>query len=121
MIGASTVKHLTASILAATGIAATFLAAPSATAADQRPCVSKVEFQSVSSVPKHELEARWEVAGLGRRGQVLGLDGTAWQITKYPRCGYSTDEAWYGVNYRHGVAFGVTSWRAASATPHGHP
>lgn len=61
---------------------------------DHRPCVSKREFNSLHIQTKAEVEARWEVVGLGRR--TLTPLGT---VVAYPRCGYSRDEAWYGVQY----------------------
>lgn len=95
-----------------------------AQAHDTRPCVSKVEFNSVSSWERRDqLEARWDVTGLGKRVSVLAY-GSA---VIYPRCGFSfPDEAWYGVSYtpgtngRHLWSTGLVWWRADDAAPHGH-
>jgi len=98
-----------------------FVVGQPAHAADHRPCISKVEYQSPRALPRADLENRWEVRDMGHREWVIGLDGYGWPVVAYPRCGYSWDEAWYGVTYDHGVAFAVTAWKSPSATAHGRP
>lgn len=99
------------------------LPASGAQAVDHRPCVSKVEFQSVSKAEtKTDLEERWEVAGLGRQ-QDVPVYG---RVTIYPRCGYSIDQAWYAAAYAefYGQLWvvGTVDWkRDVGLQPHGHP
>lgn len=92
-------------------------------AEDHRPCVSKREFNSLSDMEmKSDLEARWDVAGLGVRSQ----DPEFGSIVIYPRCAFDRDKAWYGVHYAYGHqsnrlwAVGAAWWRAYGARPHGH-
>lgn len=103
------------------GIADSSFNAPGAV--DHRPCVSKREFNAAAYQERKDvLEARWEVAGLGRQ-TVLPVVG---RVTIYPRCAYSLDEAWYGVQYArrgdgHLWMVGQTWWNEPGAEPHGRP
>lgn len=102
--------------------------------------MSETELFSVPySATKAQIEARWEVAGVGKRGAkpgpmgdaTISVDGTrlpsytdparfaAWT---YPQCGYSLDEAWTVVRYRKrtGQVVKVVGYVLGTATLHGH-
>jgi hypothetical protein len=87
------------------------------TGSDQRPCVSRREFRGAKRWDRTEIERRWEVKGLGKRLEVAVV-GIA---MVYPRCGYTTDEAWYGVAYSDGHAMIYAEWKNPEATLHGRP
>lgn len=103
-------------IVASAVLAASLAAGPTFTPhqpVDHRPCVSTREFNGYTTEqPKRDLEARWEVTGLGRQTEVPGYGRT----TVYRRCGYPMRKAWYGVQYRleDGRLWGsaVVWWRA---------
>ena len=90
---------------------------------DHRPCVSKREFNGYDVAErKADLEARWEVKGLGRQARVPGYG----RAVLYPRCGYSMDKGWYGVHYTKDArgrlwGDGLIWWHQPGAQPHGRP
>lgn len=112
-------------------LAATCLAAP-ASAEDQRPCVSKVEWNGIvganrgENLTRHQVEERWDVAGLGWSTYVQWFsDGDRDYVMAYPRCGYSRSEGWYGAAYRlepdeTSRIWSIVSWRDPDAKLHGH-
>ena len=93
-----------------------FVAADEAHAGpDHRPCVSKVEFQSITRWATREyVEHRWEVEGMGRRSNIIPVTYI------YPRCGYDLNEAWYAGVYRAGALDLLLAWKKPGAVAHGH-
>lgn len=69
---------------------------------DNRPCVSKTEYQSAVGAPiknmsRPDLEERWEVTGLGVKSTLTFVDLIFWD---YPACGgYTLDEKSYGAAF----------------------
>jgi hypothetical protein len=105
-------------LTAAIVVAGLQLTPTAASAQDVRPCVSAREFHGVHyAQTRAELEARWEVQGLGRRVNVP-VTGSA---TAYPRCGERMRDAWFGVSYvpEDGRLYGYTlvAWHAAKPAP----
>lgn len=109
--------------MAAVATAFPLLAVPSAEAKapDQRPCVSLREYRGVDQAPRTEvnnrkrLEARWDVAGTGRRAPAYsGKHYFAW---KYKACGYSRKEARVMVTYGpRNRTMGMQRWTKKGAT-----
>lgn len=117
----------------AIAVAVTALAGVSkpARAADQRPCVSKVEYQSMAGLMvrqpskflRHEVEERWEVRGLG----VLDMtdDGVPEvQFRYYPACAYprTAVQVWAAYNTETQKLVGIGREGSGShAVPDGQP
>jgi hypothetical protein len=102
-------------LLAAAVMIGLLVPAP-AQAEDRRPCVTTREWRGAwqhdadgyltrPGYTRLELEARWDVKGLGFPVDTaidptaVGVD-TAVIAVGYPRCGFPTQEAWYGASYR---------------------
>lgn len=100
--------------LASAAIAAMPLAVPPAHAedphADHRHCVSTREWRGAwkhdakgvvltTGYTRRELEERWDVRGLGF--PIEPTMGSADISVGYPRCGFSTTDAWYGAGYEY--------------------
>lgn len=113
-------KILLAFALVAVGIAT---AAP-ASAQDQRPCVSKVEYRGVDGagvVPTRDfLEDRWEVANHALH--MPQYDTRGFYVLAYKACGYNIREAQVLVRYRlsDDVATAAQRYVRPKATSHGH-
>jgi hypothetical protein len=101
-----------------TALIAALCALPTAAyAEDQRPCVSRREFNGLhGDYTRAALEARWEVASRGVAPGHYRFDVT------YLRCGYSADEGGVVVSYRKRdlVAVRMGRWKVDGITPHGH-
>lgn len=99
----------------AAAVVSTLFVSPDAQAKDHRPCVSLREWRGAwkhdaegvvltDGYTRRQLEARWEVQGLGFPVDAslplaaLGVTGEGASIG-YPRCGFSTDDAWFGATY----------------------
>lgn len=112
------IRRLAVVAVAGAALTAFSLPAPAA-AADQRPCVSRMEYQGMGhqgNATRAEVEARWEVAGLGRASHVPMLG----RVITYPRCAYSRGEAWYGAAFDAQGLWATVAWRDYGATAHGH-
>lgn len=117
-------KRTMAAALAALALGGTAALAGPASAEDIRPCVSKVEYREAgkqihlpSAGPRRtqlrsELEAQWEVTGMGHRDP--DLSGRYIVGYDYPACGYSAKDAQVWVIYNrssHQVG-AIYWWRA---------
>lgn len=76
------------------------VASPIADATRVQACVDRGEFRALSGerLSRREVERRWGVRGYGTVKTVQLPRGERSVVT-YPRCGYSPDDAWYGVVY----------------------
>lgn len=90
---------MTGRVIAALAVFAALLGMPEAAhAQDTRPCVSPSEFHGAKFFQtRAQLEARWEVVGLGRRAVAPGFG----VVTVYPRCGPAHSRTNFGVIYRN--------------------
>lgn len=90
--------RLTATVVTAgIGVLAGMIAGLSspANAEDQRPCVSRVEFLGNppdTGITRPELEARWDVSGLGYIDREFSTD--AENLWVYPACDITGGEVW---------------------------
>jgi hypothetical protein len=123
-IGITAVVALTAGLLAV---------APAASAQDDRPCVSRVEFRAAPgmsymntktnpgrALDRKQLEEFWGVSGLGVVDpRYSGRHSTMWM---YPICGYSFSDAqvWVIIDHRSGPATLAMRWREPGAMSNGH-
>lgn len=104
-------------LTAALAMAAALVTSPVAHAEDQRPCVSKVEFNGFhGGYTRAETERRWEAAG------VVIKRGESHLRVAYLACGYGAGEAGINVTYRvrDRVAVGMVRWTLDGRTLHGH-
>lgn len=127
----------------AVAIGALSVLPPAAQAKDHRPCVSLREYRGAwkhdpadppgvvlaRGYTRRELETRWDVVGLGFPVETnplisaVGVRGPMISIG-YPRCGFSTSDAWFGATYRKRAPHymeATTSHRVNGVQPHGHP
>lgn len=120
-----TYRIRTLAAVAAT-LSASLLAAPSAHAEDQRPCVSKREYSGTDMdqrITRGELEERWDVRGLGVR-----VAPDQWN---YRACGYGANEVQVSIVTETPTSLRVSSLdlrvvivvraRAETISAHGHP
>lgn len=85
---------------------------------DHRPCVSLREYRGAKyGWTRLETERRWEVVGKGRLSDfpAFGL------AVAYPACGYTKDQALYGVVYKHDELRVTVQYKELGAVPHGRP
>lgn len=126
MNGASTVKHLTVSLVAGLALGGSLLTAIPAQASDQRPCVSRREFNILFNGPNSRLQAltqrdierRWEVSGEGFSDPEYAIAG--YRPVAYLACAFTTDEVRVVVLYDktgHGAGMGRVK---AGGHRHGH-
>lgn len=116
--------------IAVTGvIAAAVLAGPHADASTkvqththrEQVCVQTAEFNSINladHLTLGQVAKAWGVVGSGFTAVVPGVGV---EVTAFPRCGYGTAQAWYGVAVRpSGIVYGLASWYAGD-TPTAPP
>lgn len=115
-------------LLAAALIGGLVAVAPGAQAQDRRPCVSKVEFQSMNGAmlhsrtkfTRHQVETRWEVVGEGALDH--DVSDNRLHLIVYRACGYPESRASVWAFYVVGSHKLTGVYRNASRmTPHGRP
>lgn len=117
---------LPAVAVAMAAVAVSLTSAAPAHAADQRPCVSRHEFNSTDpGLTRAQIESRWDVRGDAiKRPSVYAdglLDGEFGRI--YAACGYETNEAWVTVFFdrKSRVVHGTYRTVLPGATLSGRP
>lgn len=91
----------------------TLFAAPRAVAApaadpDHQPCVAGVEWALAARGTMSQIEAAWEVTGLGH--VVATFEGGTQVIKQYPYCGHTQDEAFIQVFYERNLSGAYMSY-----------
>lgn len=117
-------RILAAATLGAALLGGTIAVAPSAQAADHRPCVSKIEYQSAGKGhvgQRDQLEDRWDVERRALHMPQFDTRGT--YVMAYKACGYNIVEAQILVRYSLYTdrVSETQRWVSRSATIHGYP